>query len=353
MVAITLRCSTTVHLLSILVVMMMVRPSNGGSNDGDDLHSVPLTVVKGAVAEGAVCLDGSPPVYQWAAGRGGGVRNWIIFLQGGGWCLNTTMQLPGRAPVESCAARATIFLASSRHMAPANFTHALSPLSNTSYFYNWNRVFVRYCDGGSFAGNADKQDPVTHVYYRGARIFDAVVRDLMARGLKDARNVLFAGVCGRSGAMVHCDRFCGHFPKNVVRVKCLADSSFFLRVKDPSRAKFLDRVFRTVVDVQRPHRALPAGCTSKMSAAACFFPQNLLRYIKSPIFIINPVFDAYQIKTTFSVDLNNQVTNHTVSRSNMTLLQGFRRELINALPPAKAGNGSSDEIEILMYLYLY
>ncbi|VFR01125.1 unnamed protein product [Cuscuta campestris] len=284
--------------------MMMVRPSNGGSNDGDDLHSVPLTVVKGAVAEGAVCLDGSPPVYQWAAGRGGGVKNWIIFLQGGGWCLNTTMQLPGRKPVESCAARATFYLGSSRRMEPANFTDVLSPLSNTSYFYNWNRVFVRYCDGGSFAGNADKPDPVTRVYYRGARIFDAVVRDLMARGLKDARNVLFAGDLRADW---------GRWSTAIAS----ADSSFFLRVKDPSRAdEFLDRVFRTVVDMQRPHRALPVGCTSKMSAAACFFPQNLLRYIKSPIFIINPVFDAYQIKTTFSEDLNNQVmTNHTVSRS--------------------------------------
>jgi hypothetical protein len=33
------------------------------------------------------------------------------------------------------------------------FTHA--------DFYNWNRVLVRYCDGGSFQGDADSPIQVT------------------------------------------------------------------------------------------------------------------------------------------------------------------------------------------------
>lgn len=30
-----------------------------------------------------------------------------------------------------------------------------------SDFYNWNRVKIRYCDGGSFAGNAEFDNGVT------------------------------------------------------------------------------------------------------------------------------------------------------------------------------------------------
>lgn len=29
-------------------------------------------------------------------------------------------------------------------------------------FYNWNRVFVRYCDGSSFTGDVEKVDPVSN-----------------------------------------------------------------------------------------------------------------------------------------------------------------------------------------------
>ncbi|VFQ66273.1 unnamed protein product [Cuscuta campestris] len=134
------------------------------------------------------------------------------------------------------------------------FQHFFGARSNDTYFYKWNRVIVRYCDGASFAGDADKPDPVTNLYYRGARIFRAAVRDLMARGMEDSSNVLLAG--GSSGVMIHCDGFRRMFSAGV-RVKCLADSSLFLHVKDPVRAKFFDTVFGTMVGMQHPGGALP------------------------------------------------------------------------------------------------
>jgi hypothetical protein len=32
-------------------------------------------------------------------------------------------------------------------------------------FYNWNRVKIRYCDGGSFAGEAFDKVPKEHHHY--------------------------------------------------------------------------------------------------------------------------------------------------------------------------------------------
>ena len=34
----------------------------------------------------AVCLDGTSPVYYFRQGYGGGRNNFMIYLQGGGWC---------------------------------------------------------------------------------------------------------------------------------------------------------------------------------------------------------------------------------------------------------------------------
>ncbi|VFQ91514.1 unnamed protein product [Cuscuta campestris] len=154
----------------------------------------------------------------------------------------------------------------------------------------------------------------------------------MTKGLGGARNVLLAGgSSGGLGVMVHCDRFRRPFPENV-RVKCLADSSLFLRVRDPRRAAFFDDVFCDVVSLHRPDNALPRRCTAKMGAGACFIPRNLVRYIESPFFLMNSAFDSFQVTNTFSKPLHGRVMNHRVGRGDLALLRDFRGQTIRALP---------------------
>nr|XP_016473644.1 PREDICTED: pectin acetylesterase 8-like isoform X3 [Nicotiana tabacum] len=73
----------------------------------------------------------------------------------------------------------------------------------------------------------------TNLHFRGARIFDAVIEDLLARGLKDAKN----------GSI----------------------------------------------------KVLPKSCTSKMKPELCFFPENIQQDIKTPFFTVMSAFDSYQI----------------------------------------------------------
>lgn len=83
-------------------------------------------------------------------------------------------------------------------------------------FYNWNRVKVRYCDGSSFTGDVEEVESVcsglglsarsfmckmyieidlifamqsTNLHYRGARVWDAIIEDLLNRGMSKAKNV--------------------------------------------------------------------------------------------------------------------------------------------------------------------
>jgi hypothetical protein len=55
-------------------------------------------------------------------------------------------------------------------------------------FYNWNKVKVRYCDGSSFTGDVEQIDPTTKLHFRGARIWQAVMEDLLAKGMDKAEN---------------------------------------------------------------------------------------------------------------------------------------------------------------------
>jgi hypothetical protein len=81
-------------------------------------------------------------------------------------------------------------------------------------FYNWNRVKVRYCDGSSFTGDVAAVESVcsglvdfmfvyvldieidlmfaiqsTNLHYRGARVWNAIIEDLLEKGMSKAQNV--------------------------------------------------------------------------------------------------------------------------------------------------------------------
>ena len=95
------------------------------------------------VLQGAVCLDGSPPGYYMRPGSNS--DKWRIHLMGGGWCGNVT----------ACYERSFTFLGSTKPYPQSyGFNAFLSdnPVVNPD-FYDWNMVFIIYCDGASFAGD--------------------------------------------------------------------------------------------------------------------------------------------------------------------------------------------------------
>ena len=94
--------------------------------------------------QGAVCLDGSAPGYYIGKGIGSGANKWILHQEGGGWC-NTT---------EDCLSRSKTRLGSSKDWSPIILLGGIFSDNETvnGEFYNWNVVFLGYCDGGSFSG---------------------------------------------------------------------------------------------------------------------------------------------------------------------------------------------------------
>uniref|UniRef100_A0A2N9GWS9 Pectin acetylesterase n=1 Tax=Fagus sylvatica TaxID=28930 RepID=A0A2N9GWS9_FAGSY len=71
-----------VQWLNLLLCALVLLKTEGAD--------VGITFVQDAVAKGAVCLDGSPPAYHWDKGVGAGINNWLVHIEGGGWCNNVT-----------------------------------------------------------------------------------------------------------------------------------------------------------------------------------------------------------------------------------------------------------------------
>ncbi|XP_052211023.1 pectin acetylesterase 8-like isoform X1 [Diospyros lotus] len=309
--------------LAILVCTLILLKAEG--------FYVGITYVQSAVAKGAVCLDGSPPAYHFDKGFGLGANNWLVHVEGGGWCNNVT----------TCLARKNTRLGSSKRMAKQlPFSGILSNQQKYNPdFYNWNRIKIRYCDGASFTGDVQAVHPATKLHFRGARIFVAVIGDLLAKGMKNARNAILSG-CSAGGltSILHCDRFRTLLPITA-KVKCLSDAGYFINTKDVSGAHHIETFYHQIVSTHGSARNLPRSCSSKMRPDLCFFPQNIVQNMQTPLFIVNAAYDSWQIKNILAPgvadphglwdDCKLDITK--CSTSQLKIMQDFRLKFLAAL----------------------
>ncbi|XP_034594420.1 pectin acetylesterase 5 isoform X2 [Setaria viridis] len=302
---------------------------------------VELTLVAGAQEKGAgilsLCLDGSPPAYHLQRGSGSGSQSWIVFLQGGAWCSSNT--------TETCSGRKMTAYGSSKFMEPITFDGVFNDQQpQNPDFYNWNKVFVRYCDGASFSGNAEGEaEDGTKLYFRGLRIWEAVIAELMGKGMDTAKQALLAG-CSAGGlaTLLHCDNFRAKFPQEV-SVKCVPDGGFFLDAKDLSGERSMRSVFNGVVQLQNVSEVLPKDCLAKKDPTDCFFPAELIKSISTPTFIVNSEYDSWQIQNVVAPvgsypgdtwsNCRDNIGN--CSSKQIDVLHGFRRKLIHELKAAE------------------
>ncbi|MBA0632329.1 hypothetical protein Godav_001090 [Gossypium davidsonii] len=235
----------------------------------------------------------------------------IMLWQGGGWCNN----------VRTCVYRKKTRRGSSTYMEKQiPFTGILSDKAEQNPdFFNWNRVKLRYCDGASFTG--DTENKAAKLQFRGQRIWLAAMEDLMSKGMRNAKQALLSG-CSAGGlaSILHCDEFRNLFPRTS-KVKCLSDAGLFLDAVDVSGGRTLRSLYNGVVGLQ------------------CFFPQNLISNIRTPLFILNAAYDSWQIQSSIappSADPHGywhecRLNHAKCSASQMRFLQGFRIEMLNAI----------------------
>lgn len=301
-----------------------------------DAIPVGITYVENAVAKGAVCLDGSPPAYHFSPGFGSGINNWLVQIEGGGWCNNVT----------TCLARKNTRLGSSKAMVKElSFSGILSNKQKFNPdFYNWNRIKVRYCDGSSFTGDVEAVNPATNLHFRGARVFLAIIEDLQAKGMKNAQNAILSG-CSAGGlaSILNCDRFRSLMP-STTKVKCLSDAGYFINTQDVSGAKHIETFYSGVVATHDSAKNLPSSCTSRLSPGLCFFPQHVVSQIQTPIFFVNAAYDSWQIKNILAPGVADphgtwhycKLDIKKCSSVQLDAMQDFRLQFLNAIGAASS-----------------
>ncbi|TQE02830.1 hypothetical protein C1H46_011559 [Malus baccata] len=329
-----------------LSVASYYRSSEPESNTANAFHRITtsdlidLTLLHSAKDRGALCLDGSLPGYHFQKGFGSGAKNWLLFIEGGGWC-NT---------IESCILRKHMHLGSSKHMGRrVHFTGILSPYpDHNPGFFNWNRVRIQYCDGAFIAGHPDNElKNGTELFFRGRLIWEAIMDELSSFGLSKAEQALLSG-CSSGGlaALIHCDEFRHLLPKDAT-VKCLGDASFFLDEKDVLHNPTMRSLFRDVVNLQGLAKSLNKDCVARMEPERCIFPEEMVKNIKTPVFHVQSAYDFWQIQNTLIPKASDPHSHWQKCRLNIyncnstqvEILLGFRGSLLKALNEFEKNKG--------------
>jgi hypothetical protein len=151
--------------------------------------------IDGALDPGALCNDHSLPAYWYRPGTGSGAKQWVIWLEGGGDCLDQA----------SCAARASSnapFITSTGFGPNGGFGVTSFSASINPKLYNANTVVVHYCSSDSWSGDKRAEsgvafDPAVPAtwYFRGRRIAIAAVKTLAESvpALASADKILIGG----------------------------------------------------------------------------------------------------------------------------------------------------------------
>ncbi|MFQ6619931.1 hypothetical protein Gotur_000008 [Gossypium turneri] len=136
----------------------------------------------------------------------------------------------------------------------------------------------------------------TKLFFRGQLIWEAIMSELLSLGLSQAKQALLTG-CSAGGlaTLIHCDDFRAHLPKDAT-VKCLADAGFFLDEPDILGNSTMSNFYHDVVQLQGVAKSLHKKCITEMEPSKCIFPQQIIKNIRTPLFIVNPTYDFWQIQ---------------------------------------------------------
>ncbi|CAM9276876.1 unnamed protein product, partial [Ectocarpus fasciculatus] len=247
---------------------------------------------------GALCLDGTPASYFYQKGFGSGIDKWMVFFQGGGWCYDLRM-CHERSKHHFGSSVREVEAACARAENVGGYLSGYKHASNRVTF-NFHYVHVNYCDGGSFAGDAEAEYEGSTLHFKGAKIRRAVIDDLMTRlGMGNATDVVVTGSsAGGLAIYLGIDEIRAqiHSYRKDIDVGGLADAGYF-----PDYVKNITnypKKIRHLFRLMNISAGAPVKCIAQHrgSLSNCMFAENLLPTVESPLLIMQSKFDTWHTK---------------------------------------------------------
>ena len=215
-----MKMGSLLSFLSVLVLSNGKCPSFVGydtmeafksSNGVDAIAGIRVNLTDAKNSDGAMCLDGSVGVFYFRKGSGNGLNKFHVFLEGGGACAGIEDQVI--ASLDACADRATGALGSSDtypEIADYDSDYMSTDPETNPLTYNWNTVYVKYCDGSCYSSNNEETAKVNDdltLYFRGFRILQAVFDELSESYHYDNASDLLLSGCSAGICSMHLSQY--------------------------------------------------------------------------------------------------------------------------------------------------
>eukprot|EP01052_Picozoa_sp_SAG31_P025650 SAG31_NODE_2260_length_6065_cov_3.729802_1_plen_266_part_00 len=172
---------------------------------------------------------------------------------------------------------------------------AINPMMAT-----WTKVLVSYCDGASWAGMNTSTTVFEgkELYFRGKANLEGLLASMKSKyALAAATDVVVSG--GSAGGLstyLHADAVRAALPL-ATKVVAMPDAGFFID-NDISRASGWVAQLQWVAMAQNVSASLSPDCLAVYPGAAeswkCFLAQYAAPFIKTPLFVLQSQYDAYQ-----------------------------------------------------------
>ncbi|CAK73185.1 unnamed protein product (macronuclear) [Paramecium tetraurelia] len=239
-----------------------------------------------------------------AEGYGTGAKKYILHFQGGSRIGGQTYdQL-----LKSALTRSKTILGSSKNLNQQMFYHGWFERTKTAneYYYNWNMIHLNYCDGTRY-----KSDPVEYnnekLYFRGDQIVKSWLLDLNDE-LQKAELVIVSG-CSAGGIAAYfwVDYIRSKLSANVV-VYGVPDSGIFIdmpAIDGTDNQKQSLSLLMELVNSEVTHPNSECVKNNQQQEWKCYYAQYLLEYIKTPVFIVQSLYDYYSLSQLFKVDCSD------------------------------------------------
>ena len=309
-------------------------------------------------ASGGRCMDGSMTGYYY---RKGAADTYVIFIEGGGGCST-------EAKCKAWAAEKGSSKDFARTSLGTHYGVAVSNCTSNPYFCSATTAVVPYCTGDAHRGNNTVASAKTWGFiFDGHTSFVAIIEELIrTRGLGDAKRVLLTGSsAGGIGTLANLDWLAARLPG--ADVKGAPTAGWFLpaalpgdlpAVYPPSDfAHFAAGTHGNAeteagasvgdfLDLINGRGVLNADCVAAQKPGdewSCSSAHTLYPYIKTPVYIIENMYDTAQIYT--STGEASQAPRQRPGRHGQSLRGNVRRSdaKLDGAGDARAGSRQAEE----------
>ncbi|XP_062304593.1 carboxylesterase notum2 [Osmerus eperlanus] len=320
--------------------------SGSGNKATDDMK---LHFLKNAQV---TCNDGSAAGFYLKEFKGS--KRWLIFLEGGWCCYNK----------ETCETRyinIPRLMSSSDWSLTRKGTGILSTQAEENpHWYNTNIVLIPYCSSDVWSGTGptpvkagkgkekekekekEKDTDATEYTFMGSHIIREVIKDLVPKGIKQAKVVMLAGTsAGGTGVLLNIERVSSQLEQlgAEAQVRGLVDSGWFLESKQQRAPDCPDSVSCSPADAIKKGLRLwngivPEACRQQYKKGEewqCFFGHKLYSTLTSPLFVVQWLFDEEQLRVE-----NIYLGGQTLSEQQWTYMKNLGKELKSSLKDVTA-----------------